>query len=94
MIRPANAFWLWVLDRLWVDGLTLPWGVVYIRPTAMGDAGLIEHERVHLEQIARMGAIKFSLVYLWQLWRYGYDRMPLELEAIDRQYALYDRGEA
>lgn len=81
MFIRADGFWLWVLDRLSCDGLTMPWRTIYIRPECWHDKSLRAHELAHIDQIDRMGPIWFSAAYLWQLWRYGYDRMPLEIEA-------------
>lgn len=47
----------------------------------MTDAALIRHERVHAEQIRRMGVLRFYITYIWQWMRYGYHDMPLEKEA-------------
>lgn len=89
IVREATGFWLWVLNRLGCDGLTMPWRRIYIRPECMFDAGLIQHEFVHIEQIDRLGPVRFSVTYLWQLWFYGYRRMPLEREANEVQREVY-----
>lgn len=81
MIRVASGIWLKLLDTLGADGLTTPWGRVYIRPSCIHDSGLIAHELVHVAQIKRLGAVRFAVVYLYQLARYGYWNMPLEIEA-------------
>lgn len=92
MIQPATGFWLWLLDRIECDGITMPWRKVYIRPDCLDDDGLRAHEMMHLVQISRYGPIRFSILYLWQLLRYGYDRMPLEIEAREVQQEIYDRA--
>ena len=84
----ANAFWLKVLDTFHCDGLTMPWGTVYLRPGGLDDLGLIVHEQVHLDQIKRLGRVKFTVLYLWYLWRYGYFESPLEQEAYAAQFAV------
>lgn len=81
MFVPASGFWLWVIDRLGCDGLTMPWRTVYMRECWFNDADLRAHELVHIAQIDRMGPVWFSIVYLWQMARYGYEAMPLEIEA-------------
>lgn len=81
MFVRAGGFWLWVLDRLSCDGLTMPWRTIYLRPECWFDEGLRAHELAHIDQIDRMGPIRFSVTYLWQLATIGYDRMPLEIEA-------------
>jgi hypothetical protein len=81
MFVVARGFWLWLLDQLEVDGLTMPWRTIYMRAEYMDDPGLRAHELAHIRQIDRMGPVRFSVVYLYQLWRYGYQNMPLEIEA-------------
>jgi hypothetical protein len=91
--KAANAGVVWVraaglrlrlLDVLRADGLTLPWRAVYLRPSRFEDADLRAHELVHIEQIARDGALFFSVRYVWWLVRYGYAANPYEIEAYDR----------
>ena len=48
---------------------------------------LRHHELIHIEQIERDGAAKFSVLYLWYLVRHGYRRNPYEQEAYWRQSA-------
>ena len=76
-----------------LEALTAPWGVIYITPYAdyllnhwdykARDAAydLIEHERIHEQQIKREGPWKFTAKYLWYLVRYGYWNHPYEKEA-------------
>lgn len=80
----ASGFWLRVLDLLGCDGLTMPWRAVYLRPVHFANDGLRAHELVHIEQIDRDGAVRFSVRYLWWLVRYGYARNPYEVEAYGR----------
>jgi hypothetical protein len=80
----AEGLRLRLLDFLRADGLTLPWRVVYLRPSRFEDANLRAHELVHIEQIDRDGSLTFSLRYVWWLVRHGYDGNPYEIEAYDR----------
>jgi hypothetical protein len=57
------------------------WNTIYLMPGSEGDARLIRHEVVHLEQIERDGRVMFALKYLWWLVRYGYQVNPYEVEA-------------
>lgn len=41
---------------------------------------LLRHELRHVAQYERFG-LAFLPLYLWLLWRHGYRRHPLELEA-------------
>lgn len=71
--------------RLWLratgfKGITMPWGRAYYWPWP-ADPGLIAHEQVHLDQLARLGPLRFVARYLWLLLRHGYERHPMEVEA-------------
>lgn len=77
----AQGWRRWVLSCLGAAALTMPWRRVYVLAEWVGHDGLIAHEQVHLEQINRDGPIKFTLLYLWWLARYGYERNPYEIEA-------------
>ena len=77
----ANGFWLWLLDKLGCDGLTMPWKTIYLRPDYINDAGLRAHEWVHIGQIDRHGAVVFSVLYIYYLARFGYWSSPFEIEA-------------
>ena len=64
--------------------ITMPWGVVYALPERLDDVGLAAHEAVHVEQIKRLGGVRWAATYLWYLLRYGYWSNPLEVEARDK----------
>jgi hypothetical protein len=82
--RVAGPFWksiLWLVKSL---ALTMPWGRVYVHPTAhklLIWPDIVAHESVHLAQIKRDGAFAFSATYLWHLITIGYWDMPYEIEA-------------
>ena len=83
---PANALWRRVLKTFDTPALTMPWRTVYYDATVRRDQPILWmevrlHEDVHIEQIDRMGGIKFAVIYLCQLARYGYWNAPLEIEA-------------
>jgi hypothetical protein len=61
-------------------GITL-WPFIFIWPAAAATDDLIAHERVHMRQWRRYWIVGFIPVYLYQLYKYGYDKMPLEEEA-------------
>ena len=81
MVVIAAGFWLWLLERLGAWAITMPWGRVYIRREFAANIEVLAHEIAHLDQIARMGPVRFAVVYLYQWARYGYGAMPLEAEA-------------
>jgi len=79
-IRKASGLIAWILRRTGFGGVTLPWSI-YILPERIEDKALRMHELIHAEQIERMGVLRFYLVYLYQVIRYGYQNAPLEIEA-------------
>ena len=82
--RPARGPILWWLRATGYGGITMPWGRAYLVPERLDDAGLRAHEAVHLEQIDRLGPVRFVARYLWLLARHGYERHPMEIEARER----------
>jgi hypothetical protein len=80
---PAPAPLRWYLRVTGYQAITMPWSVAYYLSWPPSP-GLIAHETVHLDQIDRYGPIGFTLRYLWQLARFGYERHPMELEARER----------
>jgi hypothetical protein len=50
-------------------------------PLAKLSPETLRHERVHVEQWRRHGFFRFSVLYLWYHFRYGYERNPFEVEA-------------
>lgn len=79
-IKPARGLIRYILRKTGFGGVTLPWAI-YLLPERMDDAALIRHERVHAEQMERMGVVRFYAAYAWQMMRYGYRDAPLEREA-------------
>lgn len=64
-----------------VIGVTI-WPFIFIYPKVFKDnQSLIRHEMVHIKQYKRYWIIGFLPVYIYQFIRYGYERMPLEIEA-------------
>ena len=80
MIVHAGWFMRRILRLLGLHGLVMPWGTGYILAEHDSET-LRAHEQTHLDQLARMGAMRFAAVYLWQLARDGYYWHPMEIEA-------------
>ena len=76
----------WFLETFDYGAITMPWQTVYLRPDRVGPQyqKLLDHEAVHIEPIQRLGAVKFTLVYLWYNLRFGYHANPLEIEAREK----------
>jgi len=72
---------LWLLNYAGAAGITMPWGLVYIDPKYWRHRGLRRHELIHLIQIRYDGPIRFTVLYLFYLVRYGYWDNPYEVEA-------------
>lgn len=83
-VLEARGFWRWLLELLGLVAIVMPWRRVYILPEWIGNPIIRRHELVHIEQIDRDGAVRFSVKYLWWLLRYGYSQNPYELEAYAR----------
>ena len=82
-MKPAPRPILWFLKASNSLAITMPWKTVYCRPGEQGNLPLAAHEAVHVEQIERDGAIKWTIKILYYLMRYGYksDLNPYENEA-------------
>lgn len=57
-----------------------PFGI-YINKSQADNSKLLQHELVHWNQYKRTGALLFYLKYFIEYALYGYDDMPLEIEA-------------
>ena len=82
---PAYGPWRWFLRGGGYRAITMPWRTIYVLREHWHDPVLRRHERVHIEQIERDGAIRFTVLYLWYLVRYGYRQNPYEVEAYARE---------
>lgn len=82
--HPARGPILWWLRAAGVAGITMPWGRAYLIPARLHDQALRAHEAIHLEQLDRLGPVRFVVRYLWLLARHGYERHPMEIEARER----------
>lgn len=61
--------------------VTMPWKTVYCRPGQENNCLLAAHEAVHVAQIERDGAIRWTVKIFYYLLRYGYINSPYEVEA-------------
>ena len=83
-VKPARGPILWFLTTWGYGAITMPWSTVYVVPSRLSDIGLLAHEQAHVDQIQELGAIKFTVLYLWYNLRHGYENNPLELDARKR----------
>ena len=77
----AYGPWRFFLKGAGYRAITMPWRSIYILRTHWQDDELRRHELVHIAQIERLGSVRFSVLYLFYLARYGYRDSPLEKEA-------------
>ena len=77
----TNWFWTRFLLMAGSAAITMPWQTIYCLPGREGDDTLFAHERWHLIQISRDGALTWTVKAFWYLLRYGYRNSPYEIEA-------------
>ena len=80
-MSPATGLILLFLKATGAWAVATPWRRVYCLPSKLGDTDLWAHEQVHLQQIQRDGAVRWTVKALWYLLRYGYKDSPYEVEA-------------
>jgi hypothetical protein len=68
----------------WAAAQVLLPGKVFVRSGVVVTRRLLAHELVHVEQLRRMGILRFWWTYLILLLRHGYREHPMELDAIVR----------
>jgi hypothetical protein len=69
-------------------GATIPPFGIFILTEHKDNIDILEHDLIHWKQYKRMGLIIYYLRYIVQLIFIGYDTMPMELEA--RQKEKYE----
>lgn len=60
---------------------TIPPFGIFIDEKHKGNQNLIDHELKHWEQYQKKGLVNFYLDYYSEFQQYGYDNMPMEIEA-------------
>ena len=71
----------------------LPYIGIIVKEKYRDDHALIDHEKIHLKQIKRMGFLLYVIRYVFQLIFIGYDSMPMELEARQNYKSLWNYRE-
>lgn len=90
--RKANWLWMIFLRRYDFWAIPMPWRVVHVVPEKLGNQVLIQHERVHYEQMEREGLIRWHIKYFLYLFKFGYRGNPYEIEAY-RRFGHFIAGE-
>lgn len=77
------------------DAITLlPLGIFFRQSLVQVDAHIINHEMIHVEQIKKLGVIRFYTLYVYyyakNIWKYrnhdlAYRNIPFEIEAYEKQ---------
>jgi len=60
---------------------TVPPFGIFIQKSQINNQALIDHERTHWRQYMQQGLIPYYFNYASQIAAYGYDHMPMEIEA-------------
>lgn len=82
-VLEAKGLYSWFLYKFNYGAITMPWKTIHIRSDRIGIQykALLNHELVHIDQIKRLGAIRWSIKYFYYQLRYGYLDNPFEVEA-------------
>ena len=62
-------------------GMTIPPLGIFILKKHRGNKKILEHDLVHWMQYKKIGLLDFYVKYFLQFIYFGYDKMPMEIEA-------------
>jgi hypothetical protein len=77
----AYGPWKWFLKAAGFRAITMPWRSIYVLEAHVEHERLRRYELVHIAQIERCGAARFSVLYAYCIVRHGYWKHPPEREA-------------
>ena len=63
------------------NAMTVPPFGIFILESERGNDALLQHEMMHWDQFVRNGLLPYYGRYFFEMHKYGYDNMPMELEA-------------
>jgi len=69
----------WVLPPY--RAMTIPPFGIFIKKQYKNNQKTLNHEMVHWRQYQKLGLLMFYFQYFKQFVKYGYDKMPMEIEA-------------
>lgn len=75
----------WLRPFWWIGAITLGHNIYFRWKKEDVGEWRIKHELKHVEQVERVGLVKFYLTYVWYLLRYGYKDNPYEVEAVEAE---------
>jgi len=79
MRQPKIYYVRWVLPPY--RAMTIPPFGIFIKKRYKNDKRILNHEIIHWEQYQKLGLLTFYFRYFKQFIKYGYDKMPMEIEA-------------
>lgn len=79
MRQPKIYYVHWVLHPY--RAMTIPPFGIFIKKQYKNDKKILNHDIVHWKQYQELGLLTFYFRYFKQFIRYGYDKMPMEIEA-------------
>lgn len=62
-------------------GMVLLPGVIFVERGHERDEGLVAHELAHVDQVARLGLVRYWFTYLRLRFAHSYESHPFEVEA-------------
>jgi len=65
----------------WAAAQVLLPRTIFVQSSANLTVRLVAHELVHVDQIKRLGLLRYWVKYLWLLAKFGYGDHPMEIEA-------------
>lgn len=89
------VYYLKSLDNNY-NARTIPPFGIFILESEKNNKALLDHELIHWKQYQRMGLVEYYSEYSRQMKQFGYDKMPMEVEARSNEsdYVKYNYTEA
>lgn len=79
MLQPKIYYVSWILTPY--RAVTIPPFGIFIKKQHKFNKKILNHELIHWKQYKRLGLLIFYSKYFKQFIKYGYDKMPMEIEA-------------
>jgi len=82
LVKKYNKPRIYIFNKLPknYNALVIPPFFIAIEKENKNNKTLIKHEKIHWKQYQKLGTIGYYLSYFYQLGKYGYDKMPMEIE--------------
>ena len=79
MNKPRIYYVLWTVPPY--RAMTIPPFGIFVRKDHKNNEKILNHDIVHWKQYQRMGLLRFYFQYFKEFIIFGYDKMPMELNA-------------